>query len=61
MGAKKQLDANKTGWPEGWAAQFKSFDHFKKWYDPRYKNVKAETIYKKIGGVIPTKKDKPQD
>ena len=31
---------------------FKDFDHFKKWYDPKYKNAKAETIWKKIGGKI---------
>ncbi len=58
MGAKKQLDANKTGWASNMLTMFKDFEHFKTWYDPRYKNVKAETIWKKIGGKI--EKEKPQ-
>jgi hypothetical protein len=52
----KQLDANKTGWDKRILPSFKSFEHFKEWFDPRYKNAKAEVIYKKLGGEVPKKK-----
>ena len=52
MGAKKQIDAKKTGWAHNFALLFKDFDHFKEWYDPRYKNMKAEDVWKKCGGKI---------
>lgn len=54
-----QKDANKTGWSSDLLRLFKDFDHFRIWYDPKYKNAKAETIWKKIGGTI-EKKEKPQ-
>lgn len=57
MGAPKQKDAKKTGWPSNYANQFKSFDVFKKWYDPKYKNLKAEEVWKKSGGELPETKN----
>lgn len=50
MGAPKQLDSKKTGWPKDFANQFKDLADFKKWYDPKYKGEKAEEVWKKIGG-----------
>lgn len=56
----KQLDANKTGWPDNFAGHFKNFEDFKNWYDPKYKNLKAEEVWKKIGGKLPEKKKKEE-
>lgn len=56
MAAPKQLDAKKTGWSNDFSSQFKSFEVFKKWYDPKYKNLKAEEVWKTIGGKLPDKK-----
>lgn len=53
---KKQLDARKAGWPDGFVTLFKDFSHFEKWFDPKYKNLKAEEVWKKLGGKIETKK-----
>lgn len=52
-----QLDARKTGWSSQILRLCKSFDDFKAWYDPRYKLMKAETVWKKMGGKIETKKE----
>lgn len=52
-----QKDAKKTGWGKNFLRLFSDFDAFKKWYDPRYKNLKAETVWKNLGGVIPEKKE----
>ena len=57
MAPKKQLDAKKTAWPKDYSKQFESFEAFKKWYDPKYKNLKAEEVWKKIGGKLPEKKE----
>lgn len=56
MAAPKQKNAKLTGWPKDYANQFESFESFKKWYDPRYKNLKAEEVWKKCGGKLPEKK-----
>lgn len=53
-----QLDAKKTAWNPLLRRNFKSFEEFKKYYDPMYKNMKAEDVWKKIGGEIPKKKKK---
>ena len=50
MGRKLELNAKTTGWPKDFYKKFKDFEHFKGWYDPKYKGEKAETIWKKIGG-----------
>ena len=54
---RNQLDARKTGWSGSLLQLFKSFDDFKAWYDPRYKSMKAEIVWRKIGGKIETKKE----
>lgn len=53
----KQLDASKTGWSANMLRLCKSFEDFKAWYDPRYKGMKAETVWKKMGGKVETKKE----
>ena len=57
----KQLDAKKTGWPSNLLGQFKDFEAFKSWYDQRYKNIKAEEVWTKIGGKLPEKPEKKKD
>ena len=43
----KQLDAKMTGFSKGLVKSFKGdFEAFKKWYDPKYKNMKAEDVWK---------------
>lgn len=54
----KQLDAKLTGFSKGLLVSFKGdYEAFKKWYDPKYRNVSAGKIWESIGGKIPKKKD----
>ncbi len=52
MGTKKQLDATKTTFSKNIVNVYKSFKDFKAWFDPKYKNVSAEEVWKKLGGKI---------
>ena len=56
MAVKEQLDAKKTGWGVNFSTMFKDFDAFKPWFDARYKNMKAEEVWKMTGGTLPEKK-----
>lgn len=53
MASKKELDAKKTGFSPVIVKAFKGdFVKFKAWFDPKYKNLTAEDVWKSIGGDI---------
>ena len=53
-----QLDAKQTGFTPELVQVFKgNYEAFRIWYDPLYKGVSAETIWKSIGGKLPKKKE----
>jgi hypothetical protein len=46
---KVQLDATKTGFPIGLIDSFGGkFEAFKAWYDPKYKGVSADKVWKDL-------------
>jgi hypothetical protein len=54
----RELDATKTGFSPDLVASFKGdYKAFKEWYDPKYRGVTAEKVWKSIGGKMPNKKE----
>lgn len=51
-----QLEAKNTGFTKDLLRVFKDFEAFKEWYDPKYKGMKAEDVWKNIGGKKPVTK-----
>jgi hypothetical protein len=53
-----QLEAKNTGWSKDLLRIFDNFESFKTWYDPIYKGMKAEDVWREIGGKLPKKEKK---
>ena len=54
-----QLACKKENFSKAHVKAFKDkFEDFKKWYDPLFKGISAEDVWKYIGGTIPKKEAK---
>ena len=54
-----QLAPNKGNFTKAHRVAFKdNYEAFKKYFDPRFKGISAEEVWKHIGGTVPKKEAK---